>query len=39
MTCSFDIQLGKNIMQETLFYAKPGTQRDRHVRDTYGFIC
>ena len=35
MTCSFDIQLGKNIMQEPLFYTKPGTQRDRHVRDIY----
>lgn len=34
MTCSFDIQLGNTIMQEPLFYTKPGTQRDRLVRDT-----
>ena len=26
MACSFDIQLGNNIMQESLFYTKPGTQ-------------
>lgn len=34
VTCSFDIQLGNNIMQEPLFYTKPGAQRDRLVRDT-----
>ena len=26
MACSFDIQLGNNIMQEPLFHTKPGTQ-------------
>ena len=26
MACSFDIQLGNNIIQESLFYPKPGTQ-------------